>query len=147
LPKLKQDKLQPSFVQPAAICIVAGRRSTRRQSTRHELDDSAEIRLINVGSILKGRILDLSLGGCRIRTAERFPVGIYTRVETEFYLQGLPFRLGGVIQVIHDRNTVGIRFLDLSERKRQQVLELIDEISELRAAQIPSAPTATEGHV
>jgi hypothetical protein len=29
---------------------------------------------------------------------------------------------------------VGIRFLDLSERKRLQVLELIDEIEEMRAA-------------
>jgi hypothetical protein len=119
-------------------------RRDRRQSARHELDDSAEIRLVNVGSILKGRILDLSLGGCRIRTAERFPVGIYTRVETEFYLQGLPFRLGGVIQAVHDRNTVGIRFLDLSERKRQQVLDLIDEIAELRASLMPADPTPGE---
>jgi hypothetical protein len=109
-------------------------RRERRQSMRHELGDSAEIHLIKTGSILRGRILDLSLGGCRIRTEERFPVGIYTRVETEFHLGGLPFRLGGVIQTVHDRKTVGIRFLDLSERKWQQVLDLIDEIAELRAA-------------
>jgi hypothetical protein len=29
---------------------------------------------------------------------------------------------------------VGIRFLDLSERKREQVLELIGEIEQLRAS-------------
>jgi len=55
----------------------------------------------------------------------------------------LPFRLGGVIQAIHDRNTVGIRFLDLSERKRKQVLELIGEIEQLRATH----PVAANGSV
>jgi c-di-GMP-binding flagellar brake protein YcgR len=117
-------------------------RRERRQQARHEVDTTATILLVNVASTLKGRILDLSLTGCRIRTDERFPVGIYTRVETEFRLEGLPFRLGGVIQSIHDRNNVGIRFLDLSERKREQVLELINEIEQMRAAQ----PAAADGH-
>ena len=105
----------------------------RRRQLRHEVDSFATIFLVKVGSALRGRIADLSLSGCRIYTDERFPVGIYTRVEAEFHLQGLPFRLGGVIQAIHNRNTVGIRFLDLSERKRQQVLDLIGEIEETRA--------------
>lgn len=113
----------------------------RRQQSRHEVDTTATILLVNVGSTLRGRILDLSLTGCRIRTDEHFPVGIYTRVETEFRYEGLPFRLGGVIQAIHDRSTVGIRFLDLSQRKREQVLELIAEIDAMRAAH----PAATEG--
>jgi c-di-GMP-binding flagellar brake protein YcgR len=109
----------------------------RRGQARHEVDTSATIFLVKVGSALRGRILDLSLSGCRIRTDERVLVGIYTRVETEFRLEGLPFRLSGVIQAIHDRNTVGIRFLDLSERKEQQVLELIGEMEEMRAAMPP----------
>ncbi len=113
----------------------------RRQQSRHEVDTTATILLVNVGSTLRGRILDLSLTGCRIRTDEHFPVGIYTRVETEFRYQGLPFRLGGVIQAIHNRNTVGIRFLDLSQRKREQVLELISELDAVRATQ----PAATDG--
>lgn len=119
-------------------------RRNRRGQSRHEVDTTATIRLVNVGSALRGRILDLSLSGCRIQTDERFPVGIYTRVETEFHLQGLPFRLGGVIQAIHNRFTVGIRFLDLSERKQQQVQELIDEIEEMRAAMPPGRSTAAD---
>jgi PilZ domain len=107
----------------------------RRQQSRHEVDTSAVILLINVGSLLRGRIVDLSLSGCRIRTEERFPVGIYTRVETEFRIGGLPFRLGGVIQSVHDRDrhNVGIRFLDVSARKRGHLEQLIEEIEELRA--------------
>jgi c-di-GMP-binding flagellar brake protein YcgR len=109
-------------------------RHERRKESREEVDTSAEILLVNVGSILRGRIHDLSLGGCRIRTEVYFPVGIYTRVEVEFRIEGLPFRLGGVIQDIHDRKTVGIRFLDLSVRKRQQILDLIGEIAESHSA-------------
>jgi c-di-GMP-binding flagellar brake protein YcgR len=106
----------------------------RREASREAVDTSAVIHLIHVASRLSGRILDLSLHGCRIRAQERFPVGIYTRVETEFHLEGLPFRLGGVVQAIHDRHTVGIRFLDMSSRKREQVQQLIEEIRGMKEA-------------
>jgi c-di-GMP-binding flagellar brake protein YcgR len=86
---------------------------------------------------MPGRILNLSLGGCRIRTEERFNVGIYVRVEAEFYLHGLPFRVGGVSQAILDKNTIGVRFLDMSGRRREQLEELIAEIAE--AAQEPDS--------
>ena len=112
----------------------------RRTQARHEVDTSAVIYLVNVGSRLHGRIHDLSLSGCRILTDERFPVGIYTRVETEFRLRGLPFRLGGVIQAIHERQQVGIRFLDVSDRKRVQVEQLIEEIREMRERQMLAEP-------
>jgi c-di-GMP-binding flagellar brake protein YcgR len=117
----------------------------RRGQSRHEVDTSADIFLINVGSRLTGRIQDLSVGGCRIRTDERFPVGIYTRVETEFRLEGLPFRLGGVIQAVHgrDRRLVGIRFLDMSSRKREQLEQLIEEIEELQGKQNIAKPGET----
>jgi c-di-GMP-binding flagellar brake protein YcgR len=134
-----QEAVRPSAVQlpaqaPAAQTPGAARakpsKRERRGESREAVDTSAIIFLVNVASRLSGRILDLSVGGCRIRTDERFPVGIYTRVETEFRLEGLPFRLGGVIQAIHDRNMVGIRFLDMSSRKREQVEQLMEEIRE-----------------
>ncbi len=107
----------------------AGREgSDRRTQRRHNVDTRATILFIDVGARAYGRIIDLSMSGCRIRTDERFPVGIYRRVEAEFHLDGLPFRLGGVIQSLHDRHTVGIRFLDMSDRKREQLGELISEI-------------------
>ena len=122
----------------------AASRRDRRKDARQQVDNSAEILLVNVGSRLCGRILDLSLGGCRIRTDGNFPVGIYTRVEVEFRIDGLPFRLGGVIQAIHDRKTVGVRFLDLSERKRAQVSELINEVAELRTAGTAEDPATSQ---
>ena len=43
-------------------------------------------------------------------------------------MEGLPFRLAGVTQAIYDPFNVGIRFLDMSDRKREQLQQLIDEI-------------------
>lgn len=105
-------------------------RRERRQVQRHGVDSTAAVLLLDVHANVRGRILDVSLGGCRIRFEERFPVGIYRRVEVEFLLDGLPFRLPGVVQSLHDRFTVGIRFVDLSERKREQLLFVIEEIAE-----------------
>ena len=48
------------------------------------------------------------------KTESSLSVGIYNVVEAEFRLEGLPFRLAGVIQAIHDLHHVGIRFLDMS---------------------------------
>jgi hypothetical protein len=94
------------------------------------VDTSAVIFLLDVRSRIDGRILDVSPSGCRIRCTDKFPVGIYRRVEVEFVLDGLPFRLPGVTQSLHDRFTTGIRFLNLSERKTEQLLLLMKEISE-----------------
>ena len=126
---LWEKTLYPGW--PAEAASKSERRE-RRGEPRHEVNDSAAIFLINVGVELPGQIVDLSLTGCRIRTEGRFLVGIYTRVETEFEIDGLPFRLGGVIQAIHDPNQVGIHFVDLSDRKRAQIEHLIEELEEER---------------
>jgi c-di-GMP-binding flagellar brake protein YcgR len=100
----------------------------RRKHPRYPVEQSACVYLVKVGSKLLGHVLNLSLGGCRVRTKERFPVGIYTRVEIEFRMQGQLVRLGGVIQAIYGRHEVGVRFLDVSQRKLDQLAELILEM-------------------
>jgi c-di-GMP-binding flagellar brake protein YcgR len=142
----KPAESAPAAGQPGAPAQAGGR--DRRAASRHEVDTSATILLVNIAARLKGRIIDLSLGGCRIRTDERFPVGIYTRIETEFNLEGLPFRLGGVVQAIQGKDVVGIRFLDMSERKKEQLKQLTDELEETlaknRAAEAVAPVTAPE---
>jgi hypothetical protein len=85
----------------------------RRLFARHAVDSAASVFLLDVRSRIEGRIVDVSLGGCRIRSKDRFPTGIYRRVEVEFALDGMPFKLAGVVQAVHDRHTIGIRLLDL----------------------------------
>lgn len=101
-----------------------------RIEPRNNVDATAIIRLVNMGADIQGRILDISSGGCRIRTDRPLQLGIFRRVETEFRLEGLPFRIGGVTQAIYDKFNVGIRFLDMSDRKREQLLQLIEEIQQ-----------------
>ena len=116
-------------VQPLA---ASPPRKNRRIEPRHKIDTTAVIRLIDIAAPVHGRIVNVSLGGCCIHTNQRFPVGVYRRVEIEFCADGLPFRLGGVTQGIHDPFNVGIRFLHVSERKRGQLARLIEEIKGLR---------------
>ncbi len=101
-----------------------------RAHARLVVDSSANIHLIKFGVRLRGRIEDLSPGGCRIRTDEPFSVGIYVRTEVDFHLDGLPFRLPGVTQAIYDKNSIGIRFLEMSSRKRDQLTQLIEYLKE-----------------
>ena len=102
------------------------------------------IHLIDLAAVVHGRILDVSLGGCCIRSDQRFPLGIFRRVEAEFRIEGLPFRLGGVTQALYDRCTVGIRFLDVSARKQEQLNQLVEEIKELRKQERAGQDASTE---
>jgi len=111
---------------------LSDRPSDRRTDQRHGVDTRVNLTLIRGAITMQGQIVNLSEGGCKLRTDEHFNVGIYTRVEAEFFLHGLPFRLAGVSQAIMDRHTIGIRFLDISERKRAQLMELIAEIEEMQ---------------
>jgi hypothetical protein len=105
-------------------------RKERRREPRRNVDGTAVLHILNLALHMPGRILNLSMGGCGIRTDKRFMLGIYRRVEVEFRLEGLPFRLAGVTQFIQGHHNVGIRFLDISERKREQLIELIKELDE-----------------
>jgi hypothetical protein len=104
----------------------------RRSCPRQPVDTGATVLFIDLRTRVSGRILDVSMSGCRIRIFERFQLGIYRRVEAEFKVDGLSFRLAGVVQALHDRFTVGIRFLDMSDRKRDQLAQLMEEIEEMR---------------
>jgi c-di-GMP-binding flagellar brake protein YcgR len=123
-----EQRMTDTETRPKPSLATSPPRPERRSNFRHAVDDSATIILFKIASHLPGRIVDLSLGGCRIRCHERFPVGIYTAIEAEFRVDGISFRLGGVVQAIHDRHTVGIRFLDMSHRKREHLERLINEL-------------------
>ena len=118
----------------------------RRRSDRHAIDTTAKLLAVRTGISMTGKIVNLSQGGCRLRTEERFQMGIYVRVEMEFHVHGLPFRLGGVSQAILDKNTIGVRFLDVSERSTAQLIELIAEIEAIRReeASPPSEAAPTD---
>ncbi len=116
-----------------SVEVKLDKQGDRRISSRHDVDTRARLVLIRSNIPMDGTIQNLSQTGCRIRTDERFNVGIFVRLEIEFYLHGLPFRLAGVTQAIVDKFSVGIRFLDMSQRSREQLIMLIEEIERAEA--------------
>ena len=50
--------------------------------------------------------------------------------------------MGGIIQAVYDQRNVGIRFLYMSQRKREQVEQLIAEITEMEEEQASPADPA-----
>src|SRR6185437_2092569 len=73
----------------------------RRREPRQDVDSRVVIRLVNLAADVRGQIIDISKGGCRIRTDRPFPVGVFRRVEVDFCVDGLPFRFPGVTQAIY----------------------------------------------
>jgi c-di-GMP-binding flagellar brake protein YcgR len=92
------------------------------------MDAEASLVLVKMGAALPCRILDLSRGGCRVRTRERFQAGTMVRIEILFTLSGVALRLPGVTQWTDRKNMLGIRFLELSPRKQEQLADLIAEL-------------------
>jgi hypothetical protein len=107
----------------------APKRPERRAHRRLPVDAAASLYLVDLGARLQGRILNLGASGCRIQLERRFPTGIYRRAEIEFSLNGFPFRLAGVTQGIYGKHDVGVRFVNLSTRKRDQLMQAIGEIA------------------
>lgn len=100
----------------------------KRAHPRCKMGDEALLLLVNQGTSLPCRILDLSIGGCRIHTQDRFVAGMMVRIEVILKVLGMPFRLPGVTQWTNRKHLIGVRFIDLSDRKREQLAQLIEEL-------------------
>ncbi len=127
---VEQPSSHPAAAQPPAnlgpfesLTPTADFRE-RRAFPRLEVDTKAVVLLINAGGQLRGRLLDLSLSGCRVRSDERSPVSVHARVNVELLLDGVVFRLNGVIEANEDQRILRIRFEDVSDRQREQIAQL-----------------------
>jgi len=132
----------PPHASLPAIAPETDTASDRRHDPRYATDVRAFVLLVHSRILSPARILDISIGGCRVRSEKRFSMGIFVRLELEFVLRGLPFRLGGVSQHIVDEHTFGIRFLDLSPRRKALLAELIAEVALAEAREKAAAAEA-----
>jgi hypothetical protein len=90
---------------------------------RYPVDDCATLFLLNHGASVLGQVIDLSLGGCRLRVPVEFRVRPHTRVEVTFKVNGIAFRLSGITQWTDSRQTVGVCFGEISSRRRDELCE------------------------
>jgi c-di-GMP-binding flagellar brake protein YcgR len=114
----------------------------RRKDPRHQVDEAASLMLVHQGAAISCRILDISLGGCQVRAEGQFLAGPMVRVEILFTVLGETFRIAGVTQWTRQKQWIGIRFLDVSDRKRAALTELINEVGRSQPQPHPLNDTA-----
>jgi len=96
----------------------------RRQSERHSLDNACG-ELIYRGTTHPCEVIDISIGGCCIRTEKRFAAGALANVEVVLPLFGMTLRIVGTTQWLDHQNQIGIRFVLPSAKSKNQLASLI----------------------
>ena len=112
---------------------AAGQQS-RRTVPRFDVDEDAHLLLVKHGS-------QPSLPHRRSQperlprhAKERFPAGTMVQVEVNFSVRGLAFRFRGITQWTDGRHQVGIRFVDVPLRRKEELIEALNEVEEENAA-------------
>lgn len=124
----KSNKTKEELRQVRHMRMPPGRE--RRVHERHDLLADATIQKITTSRILKCQVLEISLGGCRVYT--EFPHGYEKgdRVEVQFVGRGFPFRLAAAVQFEAGEQLAGLKFLHMSMRTSERLVELIHELAE-----------------
>lgn len=110
---------------------VRFRQDERRAQPRFQCKGVATIRVLAVEARLAGTLLDLSASGCRIETAAPFPAIENPYVEVILCVDGITLRIAGVVRNTNQDDRVGIEFTDVTERKAEQIQELIADLIEI----------------
>jgi hypothetical protein len=131
---------------------TAGRRvkhrDDRRVYERFELDGEGGC-LHYKGKKFPCQVVDVSLGGCCVRTESRFLPGSLANVEVVLPIQGMLLRMAGTTQWLSGQNLVGVRFLHGSFGSKNSLASLltclVDESAteEVKAAVAAAAQTST----
>ncbi|MGA2050029.1 MAG: PilZ domain-containing protein [Terracidiphilus sp.] len=132
---------------------LAAQATERRAGPRFQVDDDATLLLVSDGRQVQGRVLDLSLKGCRMRTKDRFNAGTDVRVEVTFRVNGIAFRFFGLTQWTNQWNVVGIQFIEVPQRRLSDLAEVVGEVEADAAARaelmvlegLPEEALAAEG--
>jgi len=114
---------------------LAQRSEDRRRSPRFACGGRARIVSLPFNGVaLSGKILDLSLGGCYIETAQPLQRG--TLVEVIVQVDASSFRALGQVKDSRDRSGAALEFLQLSAGGRDLLRELVAQLARLRAKEI-----------
>jgi len=99
----------------------------RRLHTRYEVDAWAEV-LVKDGTMLfRGRVLDVSVGGCYIETEARLKLAPGTPVEMVFRLNDEVFRCDAMSRMVRTTGA-GFLFANKDARMQRELERLIQEL-------------------
>lgn len=100
----------------------------RRTCPRLRCKGTAEVRILHLGSTICGTLVDLSTGGCCVVSEAAYPPIEQPVVEVILTVNSSTLRLAGVIRNVKGDRRAGIEFVDVTRRKAEQILELVDEL-------------------
>jgi hypothetical protein len=99
----------------------------RRQHTRYAVDAWAEVMVKDGTMLFRGRVLDVSLGGCYIETEAKLKLAPGTPVEMVFRVNDRVFRCDAASRMIRTKGA-GFLFSKLDARMRGELERLIEEL-------------------
>jgi len=100
----------------------------RRQHTRYAVDAWAEVMVKDGTMLFRGRVLDVSIGGCYIETEARLRLAPGTPVEMVFRVGDRVFRCDAASRMIRTKGA-GFLFSHLDAKLQMELEELIGELS------------------
>jgi hypothetical protein len=101
----------------------------RRMQPRFNLATSATLSIVNGGVVFDCEVIELSRGGCRIKTTRPLNYPLSTRVEVQFVGCGLPLRFAAEVRVKVSDYVIGLKYLEVSPRVQGRLSELIEELA------------------
>jgi hypothetical protein len=101
----------------------------RREHTRYAVDAWAEVMVKDGTMLFRGRVLDVSQGGCYIETEARLRLAPGTPVEIVFRAHERVLRCEGTSRMVRTRGA-GFLFETMSAKVRAELDGLIAELSE-----------------
>ena len=117
-----------------------------RRYPRLECGGVADIRIIPMGERETGCLVNISKRGCCFLANEFLHGETGCNIEVHLKVRGIDLRVAGIIRHVHRSRRAGIEFLGLSDRKREQIEELIAELMELDKSAARSRAEARKLH-
>jgi hypothetical protein len=114
--------------QPERRVTVAEGVIERRRHTRYAVDAWAEVMVKDGTMLFRGRVLDVSIGGCYIETEARLRLVPGTPVEMVFRVGDGVFRCEATSRMVRTRGA-GFLFEGIDARMRRELEELIEQLS------------------
>jgi c-di-GMP-binding flagellar brake protein YcgR len=108
--------------------IVAEGVIERRRHTRYAVDAWAEVLVKNGTMLFRGRVLDVSVGGCYIETEARLRLAPGTPVEMVFRVKDCVFRCDATSRMVRTRGA-GFLFEGMDARMQRELEGLILQLA------------------
>ena len=122
---------------------VLPKQDERRSKPRLNCEGVAELIVLDIGFRRTGNVLDLSVHGCCIETSTPMPPIERRAVEVVFTVDHVTLRLAGIVRNVRKNLRAGIQFTKITERKAEQIEDLVKELFHRESKKKPvAAPIA-----